>query len=231
MARFVQDLALNKPDDFVYFIMNDYLQKNGFVMSDWKGEPAYKAGDGVMEGYKYLKWSYGNGMFHLEAWLRGSFGGEMDLDGFVGCLMKKSYKANIMELLSVLQQPLPQQPVSAGNQAQGGEQAQEAAAQGGQVPFQNGPMPNVIPVKTVDHYKAAQTALILGILSIVIGLFIPLAGIILSCIGFSRARMGQSSSKADMAKAGKICCIVGIALSAGIWLLNLFLSVLQVALL
>ena len=57
MARFVQDLALNKPDDFVYFIMNDYLQKNGFVMSDWKGEPAYKAGDGVMEGYKYLKWS------------------------------------------------------------------------------------------------------------------------------------------------------------------------------
>ena len=43
MARFVQDLALNKPDDFVYFIMNDYLQKNGFVMADWKGEPAYKA--------------------------------------------------------------------------------------------------------------------------------------------------------------------------------------------
>lgn len=34
MARFTRDLVLNKPDDFVHFIMNDYLQKNGFSMSD-----------------------------------------------------------------------------------------------------------------------------------------------------------------------------------------------------
>ena len=55
MARYVRELVLNKPDDFVSFMMNDYLQKNKFSMSDWKGEPAYRAGDAMMEGYKYLK--------------------------------------------------------------------------------------------------------------------------------------------------------------------------------
>ena len=33
MARYVKDLVLNKPEDFVTFIMNDYLQKNQFVVS------------------------------------------------------------------------------------------------------------------------------------------------------------------------------------------------------
>ena len=89
MARFTRDLVLNKPDDFVQFIMNDFLQKNQFEMSDWKGEAAYRAGDAMVEGFKYLKWSYNGGVFHLEAWLKSVGGGEMDLDGFVGTLQKK----------------------------------------------------------------------------------------------------------------------------------------------
>ena len=51
MARFTRDLVLNKPDDFVQFIMNDFLQKNQFEMSDWKGEAAYRAGDAMVEGF------------------------------------------------------------------------------------------------------------------------------------------------------------------------------------
>ena len=66
MARFVKDLVLNKPEEFVTFVMNDYLQKNQFSMSDWKGEPAYRAGDAMLEGYKYLNWSYVNGTLHLD---------------------------------------------------------------------------------------------------------------------------------------------------------------------
>ena len=38
MARYVKDIVLNKPEDFVNFIMQDYLRKNQFVMSEWKGE-------------------------------------------------------------------------------------------------------------------------------------------------------------------------------------------------
>ena len=92
MARYVKDLVLNKPEDFVTFIMNDYLQKNQFVVSEWKGEPAYRTGDALIEGYKYLKWSYENGTLHLEAWMKSTFGKEMGLDGFVGALQKKPYR-------------------------------------------------------------------------------------------------------------------------------------------
>ena len=98
MARYVKDIVLNKPDDFVTFIVNDYLQKNKFSMADWNGEPAYRAGDAMIEGFKYLKWSYAGGVFHLEAWLKGTAGGEWDLDGVVGVAMKKPYKNSLEQL-------------------------------------------------------------------------------------------------------------------------------------
>ena len=102
MARYVKELVLNKPEDFVQFMMNDYLRKNSFVMADWKGEPAYRTGDAMMEGYKYLKWYYNNGVFHLEAWMKGTFGGEWNLDGFVGTLQKKPYRESLEQLFEAL---------------------------------------------------------------------------------------------------------------------------------
>lgn len=219
MSRFTQDLVLNKPDDFVHFIMEDYLTKHGFSMSDWKGEPAYRAGDAVVEGFKYLKWSYANGVFHLEAWIKGSFGKEHGLDGAYGIVVTKPYKSSLKQLFASLQQPLPQQSQTGGGQAQAGGQ------QG-----QNGPISTPIPVQVMDNYKPAVAALVVGIVSIVIGIFVPLIGIILACVGFSLSRMGQGSSKANLARAGKICSIVGVCLSAGIWLLNLILNILLLSL-
>lgn len=237
MARYVKDITLNKPDDFVAFIVNDYLQKNKFVMSDWNGEPAYRAGDGVVEGYKYLKWSYAGGVFHLEAWLKGTAGGEWDLDGFVGIAMKKPYKSSLEQLFDVLQQQIPQQnTASAQNGAapQGGPVQQEnvppqsAPGAQGSVPPQGNygqPNPQPIPVRTTDNTGAATIALVLGILSVALGIFVPLLGIILGIIGITQARMGSGSSKAGMAKAGKVLGIIGICISAAGWLLNIVLTV------
>ena len=131
MARYVRELVLNKPDDFVSFMMNDYLQKNKFSMSDWKGEPAYRAGDAMMEGYKYLKWSYSNGTLHVEAWLKGNFGKEMGLTGFVATLQKKPFRDSLEQLYSALQQDISQTQGSGG----------------------------AIPVQTVDNSSAATMAL------------------------------------------------------------------------
>lgn len=215
MARSVKDLVLNKPDDFVAFVVNDYLQKNKFEMSDWNGESAYRAGDGMVEGFKYLKWSYSGGVFHLEAWLKGTAGGEWDLDGMVGALMKKPYKKSLEQLLDVLQQEIP---------------AQNTAPQGN-VPPQGGfeqqvpPNPQPIPVRTTDNTGAATAALVLGILSVVFGLFIPLVGIILGVVGITQARMGSGSSKAGSAKAGKVLSIIGICIAVAGWLLNIVLTV------
>nr|WP_294492473.1 hypothetical protein [uncultured Mediterraneibacter sp.] len=207
MARYVQDVTLNKPDDFVAFIVNDYLQKNKFAMADWKGEPAYRAGDGMLEGFKYLKWSYEGGVFHLEAWLQGTAGGEWDLEGVVGAMMKKPYKKSLEQLLDALHQEIPAQNAAAD---------QNSAAQ---------PNPQPIPVRTVDNTGAATATLVLGILSIPVGLLLPLVGIIIGGVGISQARMGLGSSKANLAKAGKILSIIGICVSALIWLLNIILTV------
>lgn len=213
MARYVRDLVLNKPDDFVQFIMNDFLQKNSFVLSDWKGEPAYRTGDAMMEGYKYLKWNYTGGIFHLEAWMKGTFGGEWNLDGFVGTLQKKPYKASLEQLFAALNQPIPM-----NQQAAPGQPMNRQAAQGQ-------PMPNVVPVHTVDNSNAATMGLIFGIFSLIFAFLIPLVSIILACLGFSRARMGAGSSKAGLAKAGKILCIIGIIAAFVMWGLNILLAV------
>ena len=211
MARFTRDLVLNKPDDFVQFIMNDFLQKNRFEMSDWKGEAVFRAGDAMVEGFKYLKWTYNGGVFHLEAWLKGMGGGEMDLDGFVGTLQKKPYKDSLEQLFAALQQPLPANGPQDMN-------PQGAAPQGG---------PQPIPVQTVDNSGAATLALVFGIISIILALLFPLGGIILAALGFTRARLGSGSSKAGMAKVGKILCIIGLVVAVVNWGLGILLIVMN----
>ena len=128
MARYVKDLVLNKPEDFVTFIMNDYLQKNQFVVSEWKGEPAYRTGDALIEGYKYLKWSYENGTLHLEAWMKSTFGKEMGLDGFVGALQKKPYREGLEQLFHVLKQAIPEAGMNEMAAKQGMTETMLAAA-------------------------------------------------------------------------------------------------------
>ena len=208
MARYVKDIVLNKPEDFVNFIMQDYLRKNQFVMSEWKGEPAWRAGDGVVEGFKYLKWSYFNGMFHLGAWLRGTAGGEMGLDGVVGVLMKKPYRESLEQFFVVLQQELQTPPQ--GQQSQAGPQSQA------------GQQPQPIYVQTTDNTKAATGSLIFGVLSVILCI-IPIAAIILGVLAVSRARMGMGSSQPGKAKAGRVLGIIGICLGILLWVLNILL--------
>ncbi len=200
MARYSKDLVLNKPEEFVTFMMNDYLQKNQFSMSDWKGEPAYRAGDAAMEGYKFLSWSYSNGTLHLEAWMKGTFGGEWNLDGFVGCLQKKPYKESLEQLLAALQQDIPE-----GQSTEGMAQA--------------------VPVQTVDNTGAASQALLFGILTVVFGFIWPIISVVFACLGFQRARMGSGSSKANLAKIGKILSIIGLVIAIVIWVLNIVVTV------
>lgn len=201
MARYRYDFVLNKPDDFVQFIMNDFLQKNQFTLTDYNGEAVYRAGDAMVEGYKYLKWSYENGSFHLEAWLKG-LGGEMDLDGFVGTLQKKPYKDSLEQLYEALKQPLSS------------PQGQTQSAHQG------------VPVYTVDNTSAATMALVFGVCSILISWLTPVVGVILGVLGVTRARLGKHSSFAGRAKAGKICSIVGLCFSIFIWVLNFILVIL-----
>ena len=206
MARYIQDVVLNKPEDFVFFMMNDYLQKNGFTTCNWKGESVYRAGDSFMEGHKYLKWSYANGVFHYEAWLNNGTGKEMGLDGFVACVQKKTYKNNLTHLITLLEQTIPTEAYTQGDGATG----------------------SPIPVQTVDNYKSAQFALIGGIAALLF-CWSPLICVIISVVTFTQSRMGKCSSKAKLAIAGKICSIIALCITATLYVLNLVFNVMLIA--
>lgn len=192
-------------------MMNDWLQKNSFKTSTWKGEAVYRRGDGFFEGFRYIKYSYVNGMIHLEAWMKGPFGGEQDLTGAWGWAVKSGFKNSITQLITLLQQSIPQ-PVNQTVNADGSP----ASA----------PVQNVIPVQTVDNTSSATLSLVMGILSIVFCWTI--FSIIFGCVGIISYRSGKGSSRAGMAKAGMICSIVGMCLYLLLVILNVLLTVASV---
>ncbi|MCH5269260.1 MAG: DUF4190 domain-containing protein [Lachnospiraceae bacterium] len=227
MARYINNILLNKPADFVAFMMNDYLQKNGFSMADYKGTPAYRAGDPMLEGYKYIIWGYDGSMLHVEAWLRGPFGGEMDMTGFVAALQKKPFKESLEQLFYLMNQPLPNEQYGAaayGQQA-GTSYNQPAGAPGAAPYVQPGSYPASapIPVQTVDNSGPAIWALVFGVLAVITGFFIPLLGILFGVLGVNRARLSIGSSKGGMAKIGQVLSIVGVAIAFGMWVMNIIL--------
>ena len=134
--------------------------------------------------------------------MKGSFGGEMGLDGFVGCLQKKPFRESLEALFVSLQQDI--------NIPEGMDISQMA--------------PGSVAVQTVDNTSAATMALVFGMFAFVTGFISPIVCIIFGVLGFNRARMGSGSSKAGLAKVGKILCIIGMVITAILWFLNIVLA-------
>lgn len=44
MARYIREVQLDRPADFVQFIMGDFLSKHGFKLKEVKGEMVYHGG-------------------------------------------------------------------------------------------------------------------------------------------------------------------------------------------
>lgn len=213
MARYIRDIVLNKPADFVAFMMNDYLQKNGFSFFKWKYEAAFRAGDGVIESYKYLKWGYDGRILHIEAWVRDLFGMEISLDSLSFTLQRSAFKKSLEQLFTLLNQniSMPNQPAHGTN---------------GQ------PIPQPIPVQTADNSSAAVMALVSGVITLSLT-FIYFASLIFSVsaltflfpiiilfggtLGISRARLGGGSRQAKLALTGKILSILAMGLIGIFW--------------
>lgn len=196
MARWIRDELLNQPADFVEFLMNDYLTKNGFLRVTRKGEQVWKEGDGFLTMARFLKYSYENGMLHLEAWT-GAFR-ESALTGFVGSLPKKFYRESLEELIRLLHQPIPPEGMGAQGQP--------------------------IVVQVPDHAGPAVPALVCSILGIVSGLLIPIIGLIFSGFGMSLGQRARNSSKYSMAKTAVILGTIGMVLSLLNWIGGIILN-------
>lgn len=213
MARYIRNIVLNKPADFVAFMMNDYLQKNGFSFFTWKYDAAFRAGDGIIESYKYLKWGYDGCTLHVEAWVRDLFGIEIGLDGLSFTLQRSAFRKSLEQLFVLLNQNIPMPP-------------QPAYDTNGQ------PVPQPVPIQTADNSSAAVMALVFGIItlsltfiyfvSLIISIsaftfIFPVVILFVGTLGISRARLGGGSSQAKLALAGKILSMVAVGLICIFW--------------
>lgn len=216
MARYIREEVLNQPEDFVNFMMNDFLTKHGFKYEEFKGQMVYRCGKGVFEMPKFFVWSYQNGVIHVEAWMRnvwlpGVYGKENALKGFMGAVPKSAYKGDVEQLLQLLHQPVGQQQYT---QADGTVQqnAQVNGAQQGN----NGP----ILVHGVDTVRYANMALAFGILGLVF-FCVPYAGALWGILAIIYWNKGRTSSKPGRATAGLVCGILAIVIAIIIFTLNI----------
>lgn len=191
MARYIQDVVLYKPTDFVVFMMNDFLTKNSFHLSTWKKEPVYRAGDAVIEGYQYLKWYYDGCTLHVEAWISGC--------GIIGAARRS------FEMETGLEYGARKEPFLLELEQLFDLMRQELNPPAG--------MAQPVPVLTVDNSKYAKSAFAMGLGSTLLGLPIPFLGLAFSITGTGRARRAKNSDKAGLATAGRILCAVGMVLS------------------
>ncbi len=80
MSRYVKNFKMDQPIDVVSIVMEDFIYHNKFHRTDWNSEMVYNMTDSNNTDI-YFKWSYAGGLFHMEAWIRGLGGREMDLNG------------------------------------------------------------------------------------------------------------------------------------------------------
>lgn len=120
-SRYVKDLVLNISQADVENAIQAYLVGNSFKMVSEKGENYFKSG-GVMLPLKGFKYSFQDGVLHLEAWV-GKIGKELNIgDGkFIGSAAKLPYYNSLLNLMATLEK------VSLANQQ--GSPAEHASAQ------------------------------------------------------------------------------------------------------
>ena len=114
MSRYIADYTINKPDDLIKFIAEDFLTKEGFRQTVYKGETVWKKGVGAVSAPQFIKLQYGQGNVHLEAWIK-SFG-EHGVTGFYGALPKSELNSRVQTLVRLLSQEVPgtQTPIPTG---------------------------------------------------------------------------------------------------------------------
>ena len=196
MSRYIADYTINKPDDLIKFIAEDFLTKEGFRQTVYKGETVWKKGVGAVSAPHWIK----------------SFG-EHGVTGFYGALPKSELNSRVQTLVRLLSQEVPATQTPSPT----GEPAADSFAK-------TPPTPAPVPVAVHNPTNKATISIITGILSILTSLFIPLIGVILGIIAISTGRVGKQSTAKGLASAGFVTGIIGLVISAAIWILNFVLS-------
>lgn len=107
MARYIRDFHTSVDIQTIHAQISQYLQSEGYEYIEYDGENVFKKGQGFWCGPTFFKFSYYNDVVRMETWMKyaffpGVYVGELDLDGFVACLVKGPWKARVANLERML---------------------------------------------------------------------------------------------------------------------------------
>lgn len=225
MSRFMIDLPVNQPEEFVRFVSQDFFAKEGFELSRYKQETVWRKGMGLLTCPQFMKVEYRGGVVHLEAWmsqfaLPGIYLGEMGVTGVWGWAVKQTLKSRVDTLIGLLSQqvPVPQAAAAAAPGAPAPAAGQAPAASAPAVPAAQQP----IPVAVHDPRGKATASLVLGIVGLLAWLS-PMLGTVIGIIGIVMGTMGRKSTARGRATAGLVLSILTVVASVGNFILSVYL--------
>lgn len=242
MGRYIKDVRLEQPIDVVSMVMDDFIYHNRFSRTDWNGEMVFYLKDRHKKE-RYMKWVYVDGLFHVEAWLKNSFGGETDLDGVGGGASKREFRASIDGLIETLKKTaagslagghIGSDPLhhnsghvdnhdvwkadtgwqQSGDRSAGQSRQQSAAQPAGQYSRQAG------NAGRSTHEPEERQAMLYAVLAMATGWFFPLAGIIF--IVLARRKAADSSNT----RVINVLCILAVVFMVFGFVGNIMFSIL-----
>lgn len=221
MSRFMIDLPVNQPEEFVRFVSQDFFAKEGFELSRYKQETVWRKGMGLLTCPQFMKVEYRGGVVHLEAWmsqfaLPGIYLGEMGVTGAWGWAVKQTLKSRVDALIRLLSQQAPTPQAAA-------TVPEAPASAAGQAPAASAPeAQQPIPVAVHDPRGKATASLVLGIVGLLAWLS-PMLGTVIGVIGIVMGTMGRKSTARGRATAGLVLSILTVVASAGNFILSVYL--------
>jgi len=107
MARYINEFMSGGNDNDLNFIVQDYLTKEGFTVTNINGENVWKKGSGWVASPQYIKVNVFQSRVHIEAWckyalLPGVYVGEFGITGFFLWAIKALLKDRVVALENFL---------------------------------------------------------------------------------------------------------------------------------
>ncbi len=196
------NVVLNKPDEMIRFIMQDYLQKNNFEFIQKDHESFWRGGEPFFSGYKYLNWSYYNGELTIDAWVTDIASSKRDLTAnTTGVFFKKDLE-KLIEYLKTASVP-PISPVGSPQNINSVAPSQQLIT----------PQPQqTLPPPADPRQAAANTSLALGITALVLSFFVSIVAFFLGIAAMVQANKCKDSPYSQQAKPGSICAIIAVVI-------------------
>jgi len=79
-GRSIYTFQLNCDTNLVNNLIQSYIQGNQYELQEKDGEQFYRAGDAMVQGYRYFNYSISGQTLTIYAWLKGVFGDEIPIE-------------------------------------------------------------------------------------------------------------------------------------------------------